>query len=612
MEFSDIALAKLLQTAPDLGSLIINFQDVSEELGEDVGCRVGIFILRSGAEILYVPVVGRGEDVYPIDSVFVDSEKKFMPLTRKVIDSVVASGQMEPGKVQKMPDSVTVNPSVYNLINPPRTGKHVYASASRLLDFLAVLPNHVKQATFDKIAGERSLYEDLDKMFSIKAVFDVLKPTPASAAAVVNQVPISVVTTPTQGMGQEAISNILNDGYHISGTQPTRRVAVAVQSAARSKVYEVSPADYDRDFDLVFQTGQTREAFIPKMHLYGGSKVLAIFTNGDYAVSTSMIAVGEQLDRKKVLDRLFDFNPPVLLRDVSTGDNIALMTVDGEFLGPYRANKVVLTGSGVELSVSGGSIDRIVGTRHFAGKAELEGSTLYVRSNTVVIKLAENVTFDLAVNVNSASKRLEVNDLQLLGSELNLGFDGVEFIANGKAVGSVPRIMELLVVKEGIEPTLAKSFVKQAQETKFVKIFLSKQASSTDYNPAEIPSYGLPAPKQGDLGMNGSFLPSVNQANQLGDSQVVEATIISELLQVPDLMEQIGEYLPDIEEAVDKLGRILFMSRVHINRLGESLDSDSVFSLLAQIKSVYRLLGDNLLKLKRLSTTAQMAPGVEE
>ncbi|HET8686062.1 MAG TPA: hypothetical protein VFM18_05280 [Methanosarcina sp.] len=616
MEFSDIALAKLLQTAPDLGPLVLNFQDVTGELGEDAGCQVGIFILRSGAETMFVPVISRGDDVYPIDSIFVDSEKKFLPLTRKIIDSVIATGQTEPGKSTKMPDTVPVNPSVYSLINPPRTGKFVYASASRLVDFLAELPAHVKQATYEKIAAERSVYDSLDKMFGLKAIFDVLRPAPKSLAAVTNQAPISIVTSPSAGMSDEAISNILNDGYHVVGSQPTRRVAVSVQSFNDTgKIREISAVDSDRDYSIAFRNGTMRDAFIPKMHVHQkGGRVLALYTNGDYSVSSSLISVGDDLNRKQVLDMLFNTRPPVLLRDVTMGDTFVLMTVDGEFLGPYRAGNVVMNSYGVEISTSGiysGSVSKICGYRNFMGKADLVEKSLYVPSNTVVLILGEDVTSEAEVSVNGTARRLELSSLQLLGSELNLGFDGIEFSANGRPVGGVPQVMEMLVVREGVDPDLAKNFVKQAQETKFVKIFMSKQAS-TDYNPAEVPQYGEVPNKTGDVSMNGAFMPAVQQSAALGDSQVVEATIISELLQVPDMFEQISEYLPDIEEAVDKLGRIMFMSRIHINRLAESIDSDSVFSLLAQLKSVYRLLGDNMMRLRSLTNSARIAGDPED
>lgn len=607
MYFSDSALAKLLQTAPALGPLVVNFQDVSDELGENALCKVGIFVLRSGQDIMYAPVVAKGDDVFPIDSLFLASTGKFVPLTKNTIDSIVASGNISQGKPVKMPPTVSVNPSVYHLINPPRTGKYVYASASRIEGFLSSLPAHVKKATFEKLAGERSLFENLEKMFGLKTIFDALQVNQSSAssslAAKTNQEPISVITTPQKGLGQDAIQNILTDGYHVAGQHSTKRIAVAAQDFNNTgTVREISSVDADRDYDVCFTSSAPREAFIPKMHrLNGAATTLAIFTDGSYAQASKLVTIGDALDRQRVLDRVFEYCPPVMVKELCYNDTFVLMTIDGEFLGPFTATNCVLNGFGVEVSVtSSRGISKICAYRNFGGRADLNVSDLYVPSNTVVIKLGRDLSCDVERSVVHALKREEVNRIQLLGSELNLGFDGVEYFANGKVVGDVPQTMRLLVVEEGVEPDLARSFIKQAQERRHVRIYMSKQASSTDYNPAEVPQYGVLAQYPDNVGLNGAFIPAVREASELGDSQIVEATVISELLQVPDIFQQISEYLPDIDEAVDKLGRTLFMSRIHTDRLAQSLDSDSVFSLLAQLKNVYRLLGDNAIKLHRL------------
>ena len=96
-------------------------------------------------------------------------------------------------------------------------------------------------------------------------------------------------------------------------------------------------------------------------------------------------------------------------------------------------------------------------------------------------------------------------------------------------------------------------------------------------------------------------LPAVNEAEKLQDSQTMEATIISQLLQAPDLFENIQEYLPDLKDAVDKLGRLQFLSRVKIDQLVSPLDSDSVFALISQVKNVYRQLGDTTSKLEEVA-----------
>lgn len=618
MEFSDIALAKLLQTSPELGSLILTFQDVSDELSDETGIKVGVFVLRSGSDLFYIPVVSKGDNVYPTDSIFFDSKKKFFPLTKKTISLITASSQLDQGKPTKIPPTVTVNPSVYGLITPPRTGKYAYASTSRLTDFLSAMPDHLKKFTFEKFAAEKSVYDDLDKMFSLKAIFDVLKPTPSSSALVTNESPISIVTGASPRLDSEAISNIINKGYHVAGAQTRNRVAVSVQDYNNTKVREVSEIDGDKDYELAFAHGSSREAFLPKMHKLNGSGSLAIFTNGDYATGSKFIAVGETLNRKQVLTRLFNYNPPVLLRDVNNGDEIAITLSSGEFLGPFSVSQVILNHLGVEVKVSGRGISAICGYTNFKGEAELDNGNLYIPRNSIVIKLGSNVTFELDRSVNSAFKRKQFETLQYLGAELNLGYDGVEYSLNGRAIGGEPKIMEILVVKEGIDPTQAQSFVKQAQETKFTKIYLTKAAGiSGDYAPAEIPNNGQIPDGSPDLKPNGAYNPnlveSVQKTLPLSDGQVTESAIISELLQCPDMYEQIDEYLPDIEEAIDKLGRILFMSRVHIHKLAETTDSESVFAFLAQLKAVYRMLGDNMLKLQELVTGAQAATtGSEE
>lgn len=604
MEFSDIALAKLLQTVPELGSLVVNFQDVTDEMGEDSSTQVGVFVLRSGQDVFYVPVISKSDNVYPIDSIFFQSKGKFFPLTKKIVAAVISSSQLEQGKPAKIPDTVIPNPSVYQLINPPRTGKYVYASASRLVDFLSVLPDFVKQATFDKISAEKSVYDNLDKLFGLKAIFDVLKPAPQSLAAKTNAAPISIVTDANPDLSPEAITSILSEGYHVAGHQPGRRVAVSVQNYNTNGIFRhVSHVDGDRDYPIVMENGTSREAFIPKMSKLAtaGDRSLAIFTTGDYALRESFVAQGEDLDRKEVLDRLFNYRPPVLLRDCSSGDTIVLSLADGTFLGPFNVSRVALNSYGVDVHVSdygSSGFCRIMGYRNFAKTAEGTGKTVYVPYNCVVLKLGQNISFECEDTINCAVTKRELAAAQYLGSELNLGFDGVEFSVNGSPIGQEPALMEVLVVKEGIDPDVAKSFVKEAKVTKFTKIYLTKKAESTDYNPSQVPQYGIFPQSSGDIAPNGAFVSNVQQSMQLGDAQVTEATIISELLQVPNMYEQIAEYMPCIEEAIDKLGRILFMSRVHLDQLSRNGDADSVFSFLASMKSVYRLLGDNYLKLQ--------------
>lgn len=639
MDFSDIALAKLLQTVPELGNYIITFKDVSEELQDDTGIQVGVFVLRVGTEIFFVPVVSKNDNVYPIDSIFFDNEKKFFPLTKKTVALVVTSSQLSQGKPTDIPKTVVGNPSVADMINPPRTGKHVYASSSRLTEFMASLPDYIKQVTMEKIAAEKSVYDSLDEMYGLKAIFDVLKSRPESMAAVTNYSPISVVTDANPSMTSDQISSILNDGYHIEGEQPTSRVAVAIDNFNTAGTFRnISNLDGDRDFEIMLSNGTSREAYIPKMYTLGssprrvtndlgdGAKTsIALFTTGDYALSDSFISVGETLDRKEVLKTMFEYNPPVMLKDVENGDKIVVVLNSGEFLGPVSVDQVVLSSLGVEVKGSssemGYGYDMVLyGYRNAKPGASVCGSgrnkEIYLPYNSIVLKLGKNITSELERNVNSASHKRKLHDIQWLGQEMNLGYDGVEFAINGKTAGAESDVMKRLVVDEGIDPEVATNFVKQAKEVKFVKIYMTKRAGFTNaQDDGNMPQYGEEdqtgidpdeVTMNGAYQPNGQFIPNVQGALATGDAQVTEATIISELLQAPDMFELINEYLPDIEEAIDKLGRTLFMARVHIGRLAEADDADQVYAFLAGLKTVYRLLGDNYLKLKEYSATADV------
>ena len=612
MEFYDIALAKLLQTLPELSSYIVTFKDATEELQNETGIKVGIFILRAGQEYMYVPVVSKSDNVYPIDSIFFSSNSKFFPLTKKTLRMIESHAQLGQGNPTKIPKNVAVNPDLTQLITPPRTGKFVYASASRLGGFLDSMPNSLKVFAMEKFAAEQSMYESLHKLFNLKEIFDHLKPAPGAMAAVTNAAPISILTSVSQRLSDADIKQVLDKGYVVSGSQQGTRVAVSHQNFNESGTFrQVSESDGNKDYELMLKNGNSREAFIPKSVIPSTPRKIkdsfALFTNGDFAYGESFISVGDVKDRKSVLTSLFDYNPPMLPKDIENGDNFAIISTDAELIGVFRAHNVTLNNLGVEIRAS--SVGKYHSTtihcyRNFGSAFKYDGSELYVPYNSLVLRLGKDLSSELELSVNSASRKREINgSTSLLGDQINLGFDGVEFVVNGVPMAKEASVMERLVIQEQIDPDLAASFVKQARETSFTRIYLSKSAADAgNAAPAEIPQYGNVAGDQGQVGLNGSFVKNTQSALQTNDAQAVETTIISELLQAPDMFELIEEYLPDIEECIDRLGRILLLSRVHIDKLADSNDADNVFAFLASLKAVYRMLGDNFTKLQEMIT----------
>ena len=86
----------------------------------------------------------------------------------------------------------------------------------------------------------------------------------------------------------------------------------------------------------------------------------------------------------------------------------------------------------------------------------------------------------------------------------------------------------------------------------------------------------------------------------VADRETMEATIISEMLQNPDLAGTINEYLPEIKQAVDKLGRSLFLMRLNTNKLGDKIDAEALNNLFTSTRNAYRILGENYVELQNL------------
>jgi hypothetical protein len=624
MEFTDIALAKFLQIAPELGPYILNFSEVNDEMGDSgSGVKVGVFIIKTGSGLGYVPVISKGDTVFPIDSVFLESESIFRPLSPSTINYIINTSASTLGKSVKIPNTVDQNPSLMNMINPPRTGKFVYASASRLPEFLAVVPSNIRKSLFEKIAAEQSVYSSLDKLFGLKAIFSVLNGD-NGGSGVVNNVAtgpdlvrsnnLSVITTPQEVkalLNDAASKTFLDQGYVIQGVPGAFRAAVSYFPYDKIGNYTtINPAsDGGRDYKVAMENGTTGTAFVPKYHLLNPnpskSSLISVFPDGTYARG-EMIAVGGPLLKEDVLNILFALNPPKLLKELNIDDKFLVFTTSGEALGPFRAQTVTRTGLGVEIKTYAGKVNRICGYTNFTKEVDVIGDTLFLPFNVIVLPLLRDVTDELERSINSALNKSELAAAQFLGQDMNLRYDGVEFSTDSRVLGEFASAMKYLVEGEQIEPVVADNFLKQAQETGYLKVFMSKAASaaSTDFTPTEIPQYGTSAPMDQQVGLNGALIPSIQSSTALGDSQVVESTIISQLLQVPELFEYIQEYLPELEQTVDRLGRILFITRVKIDQISASLDSDSVFSMISQIKTVYRQLGDTTLKLKGLANAS--------
>lgn len=643
MEFSQIALQKLIQIFPELANYIVTFKDITEDSpkGEEQGLSVGVFILQFGNSYSYIPVLAKGDTVQPIDSIYDLETSSFSPLTREYITDAINSSQLSIGKAVKIPKTVIRNPSVYDMVTPPRTGKFVYASSSRLTEFLGLLPNMAKQAMLAKLSEDKEVYQALHHMFGLENLLASLRPTePSRAAATPNQ-PVQVITEGV-GLHEEEVKSILSKGYAVRGEPSTERIAFLANDFKDIGTFKaLGSIDAGQDYDVVTKSGEILSAYIPKRSpavpqfaallspYKGGDPVFALYGSGDYSISANTIARGEGRDSKEVMTHLLAANTEqgFTCSALVYGDRFALFTPALELIGVYEANTVMHSSAGVSVSARNlieskqeGSYAYSSGANSLSSYANVtvnavrnctkptfSGTNVFVPHNVLAVKLRNNIAEDLEITTTAALARVEYSSLYTLGSYSNIGYDGVEFSYNGKPVGAEPKLIEILVVKEGIAPSKAENFIKQAKEARHVKVYMSKTAY---FEPGEIPQFGDAPPEQAsmwDFEKGDQVVPKLKDSMSIQDPQSVEATLISELLQVMDMKDYVREYLPEIKQCVDKLGRTLFLSRLNMGELSKTHNVNELNTFVNNLRNVYKMLGENYLKLTYLVSDSEKA-----
>ena len=629
MNFSESAFNKLMISFPELGKHVIAFRDMKGDMDENSTTDIGVFIIKSGGNHFYVPVISKSGTIYPIDSMFNATQKKFFPLTKKTLGVILDSIKVGIGKPAKIPKTVNVNPSVRELVEPPKTGKYSYASEGRIPEFLHTIPDSMKSALLEKISSDIVLTNELSSIYDIKSIVEPLQKRASIPAITVGaSCPIKVVTEGV-GLPEKNIQEILENGYSIMGTQGKHRVAIASDPDSYSKDFTyLSAAVPGSAYDVVYKNGTTRSAIVPKTiasregttNIRSSHALISpvIFDNGDYSYksdsSGKIVIRAQEIQYKDVLKSLLEMQGASLIGDILPNTKYIIFDgptlVDIFYVSKVTMNDGFMDISGrSELHSTPGGIQVNKGMK---GNGFIEGNMAFLNEDTIIIPTNTHIMEDsLETNLTAACKRQEFKDAHLLEGAMAISHSAGNFSAERHPIGNKVDMLKLLIVKKKIQPAAAEDFIKRAENSGYVNILMSKQAAySRGSTPAQIPEFGEKLDADPPISgtrqdrMAGLSAHSVKSAIKTKDKQIVDATILSELLNDPDLQDTISSYLPEIEESIDKIGRILLVTRMNAEKLTEKMDSIGLTDLLTSLRNTYRAVGENYIKLERLSRNA--------
>lgn len=673
MAFVDTALERFTKVAPELSRFIVTFYDMTEELPEESGINVGVIILVLGTEQYYVPVVATGNTVYPIDSIYSQSTGKFSPLVKKTYEALMLSSQSTLGKPSAIPPTVNKNPSVQELVEPPKTGKHVY-SGTMLPEALAQMSPEGKRWFLEKISSEQDLMKrvhacgvDVRSLFSAASAASApaLSKTADITITIGGQLindhedldtdaPVRVIENPEPGLEDEMIQQVLQKGYAIIGDHPVSRVAVEYSKTADG-LTTLSAGVPGNAYEVMMDDGTSAFGFVPDMlreiglgetlpssRNCGSSNrrynTTLIMEDGTYFEDTNEIVIrSTPRPYAEILKHMVEFSRFKSLADLMSGDKIFVVTPKG-FSGPFTVRKTSWSAAGGQIAVWGpGKVRSIFVSPNVKGDAVLKGEDLYV-SPACVALMVSSCSCDAprpARNINQVLTKQEMSAGNLVKEAHILAHDGVEYFYDGKLVGGIAKIAKVLAVDEGLDPHQVAHFIKRAQEDRRIVMKMSKKAEingvgmednehphdvgrlvEPPHELCEVPTHGVIPPledgralSERKVYMYGKYpvmsTDIIKEAAVTGDSQIVEASVMSEILKDSAMGETISSYLPIIDEAIDKLGRILLLLRIKNTEMLERMSPEGYAALTAALRNTYRMLGENKLTLEQMVANEQ-------
>lgn len=231
-------------------------------------------------------------------------------------------------------------------------------------------------------------------------------------------------------------------------------------------------------------------------------------------------------------------------------------------------------------------------------------------------------------------------------ASLRVGFDGVNYTINNAARPMDPTTAIISLVKgHGFSVDDGRDILKTAAaearrghwydcRVKYANPFLTEGGpsapaypdfSNSGYNPMGFQGGDVQSPMQQQIpvpdlsaaltdrsiyNVNPAYMPEpmdangVNQAVQSGQREVFDTAMIGSLLRTVRDDTLVDRYLPDLMDALDSLGRLLFMFYWHSDKFSDRYGKQDMPELEDSLRNAFEMVGDVVIFLKQKTVEA--------
>lgn len=630
MTFATTAANRLNMQAPELGKFVVAFKDLSDELPENTGVQCGMFVLNLAGKYIYIPVIAKAGNIQVLESMFDADTKTFIPITKKSVEWMIEEGYLL-GNAERIPAHVARDPDLYDAIVPPKTGKFVYASEGRIGGFFASLPNHIKEATLNIVESDYELQEAMAKVMDIDIAKEhLLKESPEYIPPVGPAAP--QVITSAEGLTQDQVQEIMSKGYTV--INPPKSKKVAVEASSSQALTTLSSLPPGRAVMAMKKNGDwVGVASVRPVETYTaehyktsirGEEGSSRSISGPSEPDVSFLAITEDgyllTDPKVVVspaevkfDDVISRQKPKRLTEVGKGD-YGMAFTGAAWYGPLTVSMVEKANGWTNINMCDCEHDPHTISIHPNIKTlyDFRGTDVLMSTSAMFYPLKKADDMTMEKDINMAQMKSDIALEKALPYQSTLMHRNGIYAVDGKEIGGKPQVVEHLLKEWEIDVPSIETFLSSA-ETKqnvIVKMAAVRQGGraspGTGTKVQQHYQHGL-QPGSDDAQLTGNarqralgMAGKAKMVKDVADREVMEATIISEMIQNPDLSGTIDEYLPEIKMAVDKLGRSLFLMRLNTNKLSDKIDAEALNNLFTATRNAYRLLGENYIELQNL------------
>jgi hypothetical protein len=619
--FSDIAYSFLQSSNIDIDKHLIGFEIAHEN--ESGSKLIGFFVLRIGGEYYYVPVIFLNGNIKPLVMMIANKKNQFMNLDNdwvQYLDSRKVPQMGHGVRDPKVPDTYNIQ----DFFLPPYATKS--ASSRDLFPALLEKSSSLAKIAFGKlIRNNEKLCKGLVNTYGwdvIKSAMSSLEKYPQKSKSGKRDIVLVDDMQQAKSLPLKQKIEFQKNGYVIIDNRDQKKL---IKSAETTKGIGMSSASEACEADVMTNKGKRRLVLFPDF-----IQTTSFYSEKDKPQSPFCMFIdkdSKNVGYERSIEILYPEETKTPITDIDGSVPVDKMDRNKRYLifgqnrsGAWRALEPIWVNS--RNQDSDGSV--FFGTNGQTILVKSDGDLSFMGKDIVVPKRFRAVPIDgndeikiLGINsvfmgLNYSRDLVEYRGSSCLGGDLYKNSEFMERCESG-AHAKVALMRRYNLTKTAAEEIIAggKYWVKKALDMS------QPMAPGYAYNmfPGGASSYGESYQEVG--GLNGSRQrpqlwqpPNDQQAvqndirraiqlSEMGAKDVFDKAMIGVLSKISDVDSEIRSLLPEYTQAIDKLGRQIFLMWVKPEEIREKYDINSFMETETVLLDTFKNMGKIVLDIRK-------------